>query len=374
MTPHMQEIQAVFSLVFSGVQSSNFVLDVEISLPAKGVTAIFGPSGSGKTTLLRCMAGLQESSAGYFSVGEEIWQDADTFKPVHKRPQGFVFQEASLFDHLSVDGNLQYARKRIAANRNSNASDVREQSFDFDKLLSLLGIEHLLQKYPAQLSGGEKQRVAIARALLRRPDILFMDEPLAALDYQRKQEILPYLEALTEALSIPIIYVSHAIEEVARLADYLVVMESGKVLTQGPLQKVLSRVDLPIHLDNDLGAVLDACVVERDPQWHLMKVAFDGGFLWLKDTGHSLNHKLRVRVLAKDVSLAVQRQHSSILNHLEAKVTSIVDDRDPAMALVSLSIGETGLIARLTKRSVAYLALKPGLAVWAQIKSVAILP
>lgn len=371
---HSQVIKAVFSLSYPEAQQACFCLDVDLNLPAKGVTAIFGPSGSGKTTLLRCMAGLEKSHTGYFCVCGETWQDASSFLPVHKRPQGFVFQEASLFDHLSVAGNLNYARKRANPDLSTESLSSRSQSFDYDHILALLGIEPLLQKFPAHLSGGEKQRVAIARALLRRPKILFMDEPLAALDYKRKQEILPYLEALTETLSIPIIYVSHAIEEVARLADYLVVMEAGSVLTQGSLQSVLSRVDLPIHLDNDLGAVFDARVIERDAEWHLMRVSFEGGSLWLKDTRHPLNHKLRVRVLAKDVSLAVHRQDSSILNHLQATVVSLVEDSDPAMALVSLAIGETALIARLTKRSVAYLKLAPGQSVWAQIKSVAILP
>ena len=372
--PHSQQIKAVFSLRYLQNQQPSFSLDVDLNLPAKGVTAIFGPSGSGKTTLLRCMAGLQKSHTGCFCVCGETWQGAGSFVPVHKRPQGFVFQEASLFDHLSVSGNLNYAQKRAANGQISQNAVLQAQSFDYDRVLDLLGIEHLLPKFPAQLSGGEKQRVAIARALLRRPKILFMDEPLAALDYKRKQEILPYLEALTETLSIPIIYVSHAIEEVARLADYLVVMEAGKVLTQGSLQSVLSRVDLPIHLDNDLGAVFEARVIERDDAWHLMRVSFEGGSLWLRDTRHPLNHKFRVRVLAKDVSLATHRQDSSILNHLKASVVSIVEDHDPAMALVSLSIGETALIARLTKRSVAYLKLTPGQSVWAQIKSVAILP
>lgn len=372
--PDFSDIHAAFSLRFPEKHQSTFSLNVDISIPSKGVTAIFGPSGSGKTTLLRCMAGLQKNSTGCFRVSNEIWQDERVFKPVHQRPQGFVFQEASLFDHLTVFGNLRYALQRVSSCKSGEATALEEHNFDFDRIVSLLGIEHLLQKYPVQLSGGEKQRVAIARALLRQPKILFMDEPLAALDYKRKQEILPYLETLTETLSIPIIYVSHAIEEIARLADYLIILEAGKVLTQGDLQSVLSRIDLPIHLDNDLGAVFDATVIKRDEQWHLMNVAFDGGNLWLRDNGLALQQQLRVRVLAKDVSLAQHRQDSSILNHLRATVSDIVEDSDPAMALVGLSIGETALIARLTRRSIANLALKPGQIVWAQIKSVAILP
>jgi len=361
-----QLIQAHFSLDFSETETNPFHLNVSFTLPAQGVSAIFGPSGSGKTTLLRCMAGLQKTRNGHFQMPGEVWQDDKIFIPVHKREQGFVFQEASLFDHLSVSGNLEYAQKR------ASKSAGNTKAIDYQQIISLLGIEKLLTHFPSTLSGGERQRVAIARALLRQPKILFMDEPLAALDYKRKQEILPYLESLSQSLAIPIVYVSHAIEEVARLADYLLVMDAGKIVTQGKLQEVLSRVDLPVHLDNDLGAVFDATVLARDEQWHLMQVQFAGGTLWLRDTGHALHHRLRVRVLAKDISLANTRQESSILNILPAVVRSIVEDTDPAMVLISLALGETRLIARLTKRSVAHLDLKPEQTVWAQIKSVAI--
>jgi molybdate transport system ATP-binding protein len=366
-----QNIQARFAIRLTNNGKQAFSLNVDLEFPGSGVTAIFGPSGSGKTTLLRCMAGLQNTSGGYFNLSGTVWQDGDRFVPVHKRELGFVFQEASLFEHLSVEANLNYARKRAGKKK---GNDSQTAMIDYQQVIALLGIGHLLANSPGTLSGGERQRVAIARALLRQPRIVFMDEPLAALDFRRKQEILPYLDNLSQSLSIPIVYVSHAIEEVARLADYLIMMDAGSVVTQGVLQDVLSRVDLPVQLDNDLGAVFDAEVSERDHHWHLMRVRFAGGSLWLKDTGHALGHCLRVRILARDVSLACSRQDSSILNNLPADVSSIVEDRDPAMALVSLKVGEISLIARLTRRSAAHLGLKPGQKVRAQIKSVAILP
>jgi molybdate transport system ATP-binding protein len=201
-----------------------------------------------------------------------------------------------------------------------------------------------------------------------------MDEPLAALDFKRKQEIMPYLEKLSQACNIPIIYITHSLEEVARLADYLVVMDEGEIVTKGELQEVLSRVDIPIILDNDLGAVLKAEVVEKDNKWHLMRAHFDGGDLWLKDNHLAIGDQLRLRILAKDVSLSLAPQDSSILNSLPAEVIEIVDDVDEAMSLVRLKAGNTILISRLTRRSVDHLSLTSGLAVWAQIKSVAILP
>ncbi|MDR2112083.1 MAG: molybdenum ABC transporter ATP-binding protein, partial [Candidatus Accumulibacter sp.] len=199
----------------------NFTLEVDLRLPEKGVTAVFGPSGSGKTTLLRCVAGLERAPRGFLSVAGEVWQDEDKkrFWPTHKRPLGIVFQEASLFPHLSVRRNLEYGMKRVG-----NAG-----SEEFDTMLALLGIRALLERDPGGLSGGERQRVAIARALLTRPRLLLMDEPLAALDLKRKLEILPYLEKLHDELSIPVLYVSHALDEVARLADYLVLIDAGRV-------------------------------------------------------------------------------------------------------------------------------------------------
>jgi molybdate transport system ATP-binding protein len=340
-----------------------FALDVDLSLPGRGVTALFGHSGSGKTTLLRCIAGL-ERAQGRLKVGDAVWQDDATFVPTHRRPIGYVFQEASLFPHLSVQGNLDFGMKRCGC---------RPASADFQHIIGLLGIGALLDRKPDRLSGGERQRVAIARALLTAPRLLLMDEPLAALDLARKNEILPYLERLHDELEIPVLYVSHAPDEVARLADHIVVMEGGRAVAQGPLTDTLARLDLPIRLGEDAGVVLDGTVVERDENWQLARIGFAGGQVWVRDGGHALDHHVRIRILARDVSIALEPQHeSSILNCLPAEVVEIADDSHPALALVKLKVGNSAIVARLTHRSACGLELRPGTPVFAQIKAVAL--
>lgn len=355
----MTGIDARFRLDWPG-----FTLDVDLALPGRGVTALFGHSGSGKTTLLRCIAGLERAREGRLTVNGEVWQDERHWLPTHKRPIGYVFQEASLFPHLSVLGNLRYGMKRMFA----------PQRVSLDHAIELLGIGHLLDRKPDRLSGGERQRVGIARALSVSPRLLLMDEPLAALDLKRKQEILPYLERLHDELDIPVLYVSHSPDEVARLADHLVAMEDGKVLADGPLGDTLARLDLPIRLGEDAGVVIEAMVAERDANWHLIRVDFAGGNLWVRDNDMPLGHHARVRILARDVSLSHDKgEDTSILNALPARVTAIADDSHPALALVRLDIGDTPLIARLTKRSANHLALRPGMEVWAHIKAVALI-
>ena len=343
---------------------SNFCLDLNLELPGTGITGIFGPSGSGKTTLLRCIAGLQKPQAGELSVEGETWQNNKTFLAAHKRPVGYVFQEASLFPHLSAKGNLQFAMKR---------ADKRGSGVAFDQAISLLGIESLLEHYPEQLSGGERQRVAIARALLINPRILLMDEPLAALDQPRKQEILPYLDKLRTELDIPVLYVSHSADEVARLSNHLVIMDKGRAVASGPLQDVLARLDLPFQLGEDAGVVLEAKVVERDTQWHLARVEFPGGELWVRDGGDSVGSNVRVRILARDVSIALEpHRDTSIQNLLAGTIAEIADDNDPAASLVQIDVGASKLIARITKRSQQRLGITVGQSVWAQVKSVAL--
>ncbi len=347
----------------------SFSLDLDVSFPAAGITAIFGESGSGKTTFLRCIAGLEKSSAGQLSVDGEVWQSSDVFIPTHKRPLGYVFQESSLFAHLTAQGNLNYAIKRSGVVADADTDKL------YDRVLEIMGIKPLLQRYPHQLSGGERQRVAIARALLIQPRLLLMDEPLASLDAARKQEILPYLERLRSEFEIPVIYVSHSMDEVARLADHVVVLNQGKVKAQGNLTEVFSRIDLPIELGDEAGVVLQGQVVECDKNWHLMRVSFPGGDLWVRDDGDSNNQEntARVRVLARDVSLALSsHEDSSILNRLPVEVIEISEDRDESMQLIRLQTGASYLIARLTNKSVHHLTLKPGMHVWAQVKSVAL--
>jgi molybdate transport system ATP-binding protein len=353
-------IEARFDLRREG-----FALDVDLSLPGRGVTALFGQSGSGKTTLLRCIAGLERAPGGRLVFADEVWQDGDRFVPTHQRPLGYVFQEASLFAHLTVRGNLEYGLRRVAA---------AERRVSLDHAVELLGIGHLLERRPDRLSGGEKQRVAIARALAVSPRLLLMDEPLAALDLARKQEILPYLERLHDELEIPLLYVSHAPDEVARLADHLVVLDAGRAVASGPLGETLARVDLPIRLGEDAGVVLEGRIAERDARWHLARVEFAGGAVWVRDGGHAVGERVRVRILARDVSIALApHSGTSIQNILPGVVDALADDGHPALALVRLRVGDSALLARLTKRSADALSLAPGKRVYAQIKAVALI-
>jgi len=354
-------LQARFKLVDkSGVS----FLDIDTTMPTSGITAIFGHSGSGKTSLLRCIAGLEKAQQGQLIVNETCWQDANTFLPTHKRPIGYVFQEASLFPHLSAQKNLNYAVKR--------ADQIVSPEF-YQRVIEVMGLAGILNRYPSQLSGGERQRIAIARALLIQPRLLLMDEPLAALDHQRKQEILPYLERLHKSFDIPILYVSHSMDEVARLADHILVLDQGKVVAEGELTEVFSRIDLPQRLEEESGVILNGKVIEKDQQWQLMRVAFAEGHIWLPDSGETLEQEVRIRVLAKDVSLALSNHDdSSIVNRIPVAVSEIKSDQDKAMSLVRLAMGSDYLVSKLTQKSVHNLDLSIGLKVWAQIKSVAI--
>jgi molybdate transport system ATP-binding protein len=357
----VSEIRARFRL-----QRESFTLQVDLTIPGRGVTALFGPSGSGKTTVLRLLAGLERTADGFLSVGDAIWQDGAHFVPTHRRPLGYVFQEANLFPHLSVRGNLEYGWRRVPE---------ADRKVSLDHTIDLLGIRPLLARKPASLSGGEKQRVGIARALATSPRLLLMDEPLAALDSARKKEILPYLENLHDELEIPVVYVSHAANEVARLADHLVVLDNGKPVAHGPLADVLARLDLPIHLGEEAGVVLEARVAERDAKWDLARFEWAGGSLWARDQGAPLGKQVRVRVLARDVSVSLgEVVDSSILNRLPGTVDAIGPGEHSAQALLRVRLADgTALLARLTRRSVEHLQLCPGKSVWTHIKSVALM-
>jgi molybdate transport system ATP-binding protein len=343
----------------------DFSLQVDLALPANGITVLFGPSGSGKTTVLRCVAGLERAKEALVRIGGETWQDEarGLFLPTWQRPLGYVFQEASLFDHLDVRGNLAYGRKRVRG----------QGAIALDAAVEMLGIGHLLARRPHQLSGGERQRVAIARALAAQPRILLLDEPLAALDHARRQEILPWLERLRDELHIPMLYVTHAAAEVARLADTLVVLDQGRVVAAGPVAATLADAGVPVVLGEDAGALLEATVAERDGTWHLARVAFPGGALWLRDTGAEVGKRVRVRVLARDVSIARQLpEESSIQNLLPCTVQAVAADAHPSQVLVRLACGESALLARITARAAHALELHHGQAVWAQVKSAAL--
>jgi len=341
-----------------------FSLSVDVRLPGRGVTALFGPSGSGKTLFLRAIAGLERAAGGYIEVNGDIWQDdaARVFLPTHRRALGYVFQEASLFPHLSVRKNLEYAAKRSGF----EGADVRPTA-------ELLGIDSLLARRPDHLSGGERQRVAIARALLVHPRLLLFDEPLASLDLGRRSEILPYLERLHAELDIPSLYVSHMPDEVARLADHLVLLDSGKVVADGPLQETLARLDLPAPFTDNAAVVIETTLAGYDAAERLARLKFGDRMLYVPQRAAPGSAKLRCRIEARDVSLTLQQQtETSILNIIPAVIVGVTGVDPNAQVLVRLDAGGTPLLARITHRSWDTLQLAPGKLVWAQIKAVAL--
>ena len=348
------------------LQRADFTLDVALELPGHGVTALFGPSGCGKTTCLRSIAGL-ERAQGRVEVNGDVWQDDATrhWLPTHERALGYVFQEASLFPHLSVHDNIHYGLRRTPAAR---------QRVDLEPLVDLLGIAALLPRKPATLSGGERQRVAIARALATSPRVLLMDEPLSALDAERKAELLPYLDRLQAHLDIPVLYISHALDEVARLASHLVVLRAGRVAAQGPTAQLLSRLDLPLAQGDTAAAVVAATVVHHHPVDHLTTAQFDGGQLRLVGTQvRAPGTTVRLRIQARDVSIALSAPNdSSILNVLPARITGLQPET-AGYAMLQLQAGNTALLARLSQHSVHQLGLSVGKPVWAQVKAVALL-
>lgn len=341
-----------------------FELTVDLNLPGSGVTVLFGHSGSGKTSLLRCIAGLQQARQGFLQINDKIWQDSENgvFIPTHQRSLGYVFQEANLFPHLTVKDNLLFGLKRIGKSSN-----------DQTHILQMLGIEHLLERMPDRLSGGERQRVAIARALALNPEILLMDEPLAALDFKRKQEILPFLVRLHQELNMPVLYVTHSQQEVAQLADHLVIMDEGKALASGPLSDTLSRLDLSMAQDREAATVWQTQVVGHEAEYHLTRVAFDGGTLSLPSISVEIGTPVRVQIYARDVSITLQAPiATSILNVLSATITGIAD-ADSGQNVVRLQVGKQTLLAHITHKSKVLLGLKIGMLVYVQIKGTSIL-
>lgn len=353
-------IRARFKLGFPG-----FSFAVDLRLPSSGVIALFGPSGSGKTTLLRCIAGLVKSPQGLLRVKGETWQDGRFFVPIYRRALGYVFQEAGLLPHLSVRRNLEFGFRRIPPD---------ERHVEFEQVIELLGLDRLInRKDSCSLSGGEQQRVAIGRALLTSPRLLLMDEPLSSLDLASKQEILPYLERLHGALDVPMLYVSHSLDEVTRLADHLVLMEAGQVVASDSVDAVQSRLDLPMaHLD-DAGVVIDAHISKHDESYHLSRLDFSGGNLWVSRVNCPVGSRVRARVLARDVSIAtVAPQGTSITNILSARIVELEDEgHDRVNLRLRVGDGQT-LLSRITRRSRDQLGLAVGRDVHAQVKSVAV--
>lgn len=341
-----------------------FTLDVDTRLPMRGITGLFGPSGAGKTTLLRCIAGLEPAASAKLIVAGDTWEDSDTgvSRPVQARNVGYVFQEPRLFDHLSVRANAEYGARRRK----------RNGTVGFDHVIELLGLEPLLERYPNELSGGEAQRVAIARALLCAPRFVLMDEPLASLDQARRDEILPFLDRLHGESAIPIIYVSHNIEEACRLCDHLVVVEKGRVVADGDLQDVLVRTDVAAVGGDHAGSIVEGTVAGHDAADGLTRLEFSGGTLWVPSESAEPGARLRLRIRAADVSLCRERpEGTTILNVIPAAIESIESSEGPS-ARVRLVLGNDRIVARVTRRSIRELALKEGDDVFAQIKSVAV--
>lgn len=354
-------IQAKFKLNYA-----KFCLDVDVSLPGTGVTVLFGDSGSGKTTLLRCIAGLQKAPYGFLEINQQVWQNSslNIFLPTHKRPLGYVFQEANLFPHLSVAGNLQFGLKRIG--KRLDADHVQP-------ILNLLGIEHLLNRRPDGLSGGERQRVAIARALVLNPELLLMDEPLASLDNKRKQEFLPFLVDLHSQLNIPVLYVTHSRQEVAQLADYLLLLKNGQVEACGELAVMQNKLNDSYAVEREATSIWEVTVLYHEQDFYLTHVDFGGGKLYLPFVNVKQNTRIRIQINASDVSISLSLPSgSSILNILSATVQEI-NSSDYGLCKIRLRVGLQNLVALITRKSLGMLNLQAGMEVYVQIKGSSIL-
>ncbi len=350
------------------VTCGDFRLDAELSLPDCGVVALFGESGSGKTTMLRAIAGLEANPGGYLRVGDSVWQDGAQVVPVHRRALGYVFQESSLFTHLSVRGNLEFGHRRA---RPANGTTPPARAFD--EIVALLGIGPLLGRGVGRLSGGERRRVAIARAVLRNPRLLLMDEPLTGLDMRARHEILPFIERLVAELSIPVFYVSHAADEVARLADQLVLLDAGRIVATGPINDMLTRLDLPLAHGEQAEALIEAVVAGHDDEFALTLLDFPGGRFCVPRKALRIGAPVRLRILARDVSLTLEHQtDTSILNIFPATVEAISAENE-SQNLVRLDAGGVPVLSQVTRKSTVALDLQPGRVVYAQAKSIALL-
>ena len=342
----------------------DFSLDVDLQIPSAGVTAVLGPSGSGKTTLLRAIAGLDRYQGGHLKIGERTWQGDGHFVPTHERSLGYVFQEASLFTHLSVRANVEYGLRRIPE---------AERRVSLDQAIELLGIGHLLTRAPRTLSGGERKRVAIARALAVSPKLLLMDEPLANLDEARRREVMPYIESLSAELEIPVIYVTHSQDEVARLANELVLLDAGRVAASGPIDELFTRLDLPLAHGDDAAAIVVATVAGHDEDFDLTHLDFGGGRISVPRATIATGGQARLRFAARDVSLTLEHQSStSILNIFPAVVDEVADEGSAQVTVRLMAEGVPNL-ARITRKSAVELDLQSGKPVYAQVKSVALL-
>jgi molybdate transport system ATP-binding protein len=342
----------------------DFSLQLDCQLPDSGTTAIYGPSGSGKSTLLDCIAGLRQAGQGSsIRWRNETWQAGTQFTPVWERRIGYVFQDARLFPHLNVRQNLEYALAR------------RPQRGDisFDKVVMWLELEDLLTRRPETLSAGQKQRVAIGRALLSAPRLLLLDEPLANLDHAAAGQCLGYLQRLARELDLPMLYVSHDIEEVSQLADHLVLLDQGKLTAQGSLLDLCSRLDTRLSHEEQAAAIVLGTIRHHDAQYGLTELDVEGQPLRVSCVTQAPGQQRRLRIPARDVSICRSRPvDSSILNILPVTLTEI-EDSGNARILLRLALGSQYLLARITRKSASELQLRVGDALFAQIKSAALL-
>ncbi len=353
------------------LRKSSFELAADFSVSGRGVTAIFGPSGCGKTTLLRAVAGLEPDCSGSLSVNGRHWLSALGAKAVEERRVGVVFQDPSLFPHLTVEENLLYGRKRLAN---------KSESIDFNGLIGNLKIAQLLTRYPQSLSGGEKQRVALGRALLSEPAILLLDEPLSALDQASREEMMSLLEKFLQNIDIPTFYVTHSSEEVARLADNLVLLAAGRVIDYGPIQTVLGAVNGELSRSDAAFSVIEGRVASTQLA-ELVSIDCGAGIVLQLPSNELLaglrslpGSEVRLRIRARDVSLCLEQpRQSSILNILPAVITELASNPHNGSRMIKLEIGGNQLLARVSEYSVQHLQLLEGQSVFAQIKSAALI-
>lgn len=342
-----------------------FALDVVQDIELAGVTGLFGPSGSGKSTLLRVIAGLERRAGGKLQYADVVWQDSSTgvFLPAHQRPVGYVFQDARLFPHLSVHGNLDYALRRCGSEK---------PQISADEVIAALNLHDILHRDVGSLSGGERQRVAIARTLLTQPRLMLFDEPLAGLDVRRKSDILPYLESLAPRFGVPAIYVSHSAEEMARLADDVVVLEKGRVSASGSASRILSREALTrSSLTFEAVSILNVKVFELLPDMHLTRVQHHGQTITVPELhGAVAGDTVKLLIRAGDVAISIPEPLGiSVRNVLPGSITKIDAIPDSAFAMVSIDVKGAVIKAQLTALAVHELALTPGLAVYALLKT-----
>ena len=346
------------------LQRKGFSLDVELRIPLQGITGLFGKSGSGKTTLLRCIAGLETPATGRLVVNGDTWEDTDRkiSRAIHEREIGYVFQEPRLFEHLTVRQNLDYG-----AHRRKSVLPVQRTA-----IIEMLGLSNLLSSRPNELSGGEAQRVAIGRALLASPRFVLMDEPLASLDRKRREEILPFLDLLHTKQTIPILYVSHNIDEIHWLCDNLIVIDDGRIVAADDMQTVLKNSEIPLLAGEDAASVIEGTIKSYDQDYDLTEISFASGSLWVTGRHQAPGALLRLKIRANDISLCRQRPvDSTILNIVPVTITHIHSAGGP-FALIRLATGRHSLTARITRRSCTELGIRVGDDVLAQIKSVAV--